>query len=1750
MEKIEPLPLKRVKTEEKKDKLSRKKKKIVVVEASELVDSEARDVAEAKIAATFEKPKGVTGFVRRLGNKIWTQNLMYEYYRQKEIAAARQKIIDTGNVYANETADSSYHQQAMQAISERFISEYDEAIHREAGEERVRLGEKTSEISEDDLGKEQEIKSQMRELITRYAQGILNDLSFVEEKNRIFSSLRGVKKEVINKGVLYADNLLEVAKQARHSIEQGERLEELDMDFEVIIGRAKTGVRTEAQFNSIDKIAEKIHNARLGKIHIGHFVNEATVASALSIAYSLGGKFIQSGARSRLLMWGSFGLTALLGSGIAGVRESKRIEEERRQHFREAAQGKKFNLAKQPRRKEMEQFRYETKEARDLIDALEGVLYISGEDGKKEIRELTQEEFEKALANLADIESRIKLSDRQKIDLVGYSDSRIVEQERLRLDIVRAKAKVDLRKALDKGTVKVPEFKKFDDFLNSLTETRINQLIGGDKGIERKNELFKKMKNKKSGIAALKGLVIGLGVGIAVQEAVHYAKPFVGGFFEGVAEAAEEVKGAVGGVIHYTPLEYLKHWWSGDLPKVGSNITHEVLLGNNHVQLPEGIDLIKSPDGSYNLTRGDEIISKNISFKADGTLTEEAKKTLMSQGILTSSSVQSIIKTFEEEVTLGPREFIDTQEGLTTKIKRVLWYDNDTPKPVFDKNELKLWWGGESGTGIDSNGNFVYNIKHMTADGSFHSNFSLDAQKLMKEGKLKVLLSLSQDTQNQVFEIPIDSQGNAIIDPASEVGKAFFKNIDGKAQFLGKFVEIGEVVPSVGDGIERVRILATGAGKGVEAITSIIPKTVIENITNTHFNIPSDYQVDPPPFIPIIGRKPLESPVRQTPQPVPTNPPLFPPSPLVPPLVAPPIPPFPIRGGGDIPSNPPGVPPVVSFPKPPEQEKPTPDIIPPPVSPIVPPIRGGVDFPNEIEKRPALVDPVEMGAALGYLYGGGTASYKRSKEKISLKLQESPGSRLDHFEEIENYTKSFSPEYRAKLEDLANQFGSMSDKNRVSLCIPVAGHQEGKNIYKSLKNYTYQTANTELYELVLLVNHPEKDKNGNKVQPDTTLDEIKRFQDEHPHINVKVAYTILPIEQAKIGVVRKLLNDSTLVRHHSRGKEVPDLLMVSNDADNEGVAPHYIENFIRKYDDNQEVDGLLGQLDWDPESYAKYPLVHVGTRLFQYLSIIGRRRTGRLASSGANFSFRSSIYAAIGGYASELEGGEDVELGRAIVNARGTRKSLGFAGANVSRVYTSSRRAVKALEQGLAPIEQWNQGFSAFDDEVRRFELDQGVDINYNDPTALAQLKKGFEQILNRTLNEYEAGEKLGKGHPFYRKAIGWLGVKYTVDSKGDISITDMTALIEGLKEYQEYGVSLRDMKSGKESGQQEFLSIKQKQEELRRTKQAEFIKQLEPKIQQFYANDTLTFATVRPIANRERLVSSSAQEIIGDYVRAQNVVITNKDMSKVYPALKRGEENLVIIKESPVDKMQELARQHKLPADVMDVESYLHEKGFSHPNVLTCQNRFTHNDQVLRVYEVGTTDLERYLRVGNNLSLSQALSIMIRVGEGLSSLHKAGVAHTDVALSNIILTQNDIKLGDLDGASIDATGKGHFSRSFSGGNRFIISPEMFQERPRFGKTVDVYQAGATLYRLVAGKWPYDLESQTKGLPPEERMEKYRKVHELGIIDFPPNIPAGLRTVIKKAMNPSPAARYQSMDEFVSDLIDIQREALSEAGKT
>ncbi len=1372
------------------------RKKIVFVEAGSIASEQARDVAEGRLTETAEKMKGFTGFFR----KIWHQNLAYEYRRQKEIKKVKKEISEKDNIFASETADRKAHEQTMGALVERFSGEYEELVHTE-------LGEKKPEIVE------AEIKKQVQDLVRSYAMGEIDEANFKEERKRILARLKGVdtghadvrlktleqdykdgkldkksykeqKKqieadfrkghvEVAEQGYQYADNLFEVAKEVRQAVEHGQKIEEIDLDFNVTVGKAKSGVRTEAQFNTVDRIIDKIHGKSWG------LINETTIA----IAYTALLQVPERLGRSKIAAWFTFGGSALLGGGIAGLREKKRVEEERRLHFREMAKGITFDTEKSPRRKEMEEYRYETREANDLADALENSLYIKKEGGARELRDLTQKELETVMAHLSEIESRISLSDRHRIDLISYSDTTRVAQEQLRLDLLRAQAKVDIRKILNKeakivkhgpefdykleGVIGAPDIKKYlesqemqdlkdreakqdklaywimgrrmekgfviediekhhgafteqgtheyakwdfirageildamdaseytdekllgkglnipagqslEDFLQSLKDTRIKNLLEGDKGIENKDRLFSKMRNNRAWKKAMWGVGIGLAVGAVAQEGAAFFT-----HQEGLVEGwVQGRKGEVpaGGEAHYTPLEALRRWWSQDYPHVAGGNLREVILDPNHkIFFPEGIDLrFNKFTDKFELLRGGKVLNSGIDFNEDGGLTDASKKALAEQGILIRDpQTTSVVTEKMVESRTGNRLLEEHKDYIldnSHRISRGPWLENDTPTP--DGNELKLM--GD----FQQDGTYRFSVDHMTPDGSKHAGLSPDVRALMAEGKLKILLSMSRGTQNQVFEVNIDSTGHAIINPNTELGKIFIGG-NGTPKFMAKFSEVAEVTGAKG-AAERVQIFATAVGEGLdtspETITNGVEK-VTEQFTSTRWDLPADWRMDPPFIIPLVGRKPLE--------------------------------------------------------------------------------------PAESKK-------LAERTATYYGYEGMLAR-ESYRERMSPKILENKNIDLsgDDSAMVKEYLDKQNQSYLKELTELLQ--GTKPMNNSVETVIAIPSYQEGSNLEKTLRNYA-KLKNRDGFEIVVLENHPrDKDR-------DNSAGVMEKIKKEYPDLQLTHLYKEYD-HKPFIGEVRKNLADAVLLRKQQAGIN-KSIAIVSNDADMEDISENYANDIADTFKKNRRLDALAGQWDFPPESFKQYPLFHATQRLWHYFTIAFRYNyLNSPELSGCNSAFRSGIYAAIGGYNEKSNLGEDLEMGWMIKEARGYDAGR-LTYLNRAWLITNPRRTINKMLSGDRFIEQ-HKDFHV-NEGVRKTSLEKILrekkDFSDEDFGKEVQSIYSFYDRMKKSKSGWIEDVYVDKS---FDRAMRFLGVTYTTRN-GEVVIGDMAKMKRGLENYQ-----------------------------------------------------------------------------------------------------------------------------------------------------------------------------------------------------------------------------------------------------------------------------------------------------------------------------------------------------------------------------
>jgi hypothetical protein len=793
--------------------------KLVIVDQSRDALDAARDRADHRLDSEVGEGSGFRRFI----NGIWKGNLAKDYYRNKYTEEARANIESANNVLLFEASDNASGR-ATESTIERFQSEYDELIHTEAGERR--------EVQDSDS----ELATGMKGLIQRYCNGELDDNTLPEERTRLLNAYRDTHgAEAIGRGIVVVDNLLEVAQAVAGAIEHGESLDNVIDKMQVISGEARSGVRTEANFNAVDRTIDRISKSKIGSI-----VGPNVVAAAVSITASA----LRVGSHSVVGAVMKPILPGIAAGAWAGLRENKRMKDERVQHSREMAQGKEFSLGAK-RREEMEQTRYESISAIDLTEHLRTIS--AGEKLDNDGNEALQA----ALDALAATETRVKLSDRRHIDLITFTNPAAVGDERMALDLARAEVKAALGARLTadvRQELGIDELASVNDILRAKSDTFL-ELIEGD--ISLKDESFKKIKNRHIAHAVAVGALSGLTIGLLSQEVMAAVDPTRVGLIEQMWHAHNTT---IGGVEHQTVLHGL---FAGNQAientgPSGDYVSH-AFGANSEMSVSNGNTIIDNGNGTFSLAdHGGHVTAENIAINQDGSLPQDSIDQLNKLGMVVND------KSFDTDVVtnhmqeVGVNDYMQDHIAETTHVARDLWYDNNTPD-VFDKNELRLNWGGNSGV---TDTGYQLHTSFMTPDGSYHDGQSVDWSEAAKSGNLKLAVSATVDTQTQVFMVDIGPDGNINI-PADSPAGHFFSLNGGNAEFHGAYAEVVQVTGVDSNGVDHIRPLATLVGdKNPGPIFESVPVTTIEH--HAVYDVIQNY-TEMAPFIPVESRSSMEA---------------------------------------------------------------------------------------------------------------------------------------------------------------------------------------------------------------------------------------------------------------------------------------------------------------------------------------------------------------------------------------------------------------------------------------------------------------------------------------------------------------------------------------------------------------------------------------------------------------------------------------------------------------------------------------------------------------------------------------------------------------------------------------------------------------------------------------------------------------------------------------------------------------------------
>ncbi len=180
---------------------------------------------------------------------------------------------------------------------------------------------------------------------------------------------------------------------------------------------------------------------------------------------------------------------------------------------------------------------------------------------------------------------------------------------------------------------------------------------------------------------------------------------------------------------------------------------------------------------------------------------------------------------------------------------------------------------------------------------------------------------------------------------------------------------------------------------------------------------------------------------------------------------------------------------------------------------------------------------------------------------------------------------------------------------------------------------------------------------------------------------------------------------------------------------------------------------------------------------------------------------------------------------------------------------------------------------------------------------------------------------------------------------------------------------------------------------------------------------------------------------------------------------------------------------------------------------------------------------LDRLLeKRGGRLAVQEAQPIMLSALEGLAFAHRKDFVHRDLKPQNILLDSSGVaKIADFGLAkNFDKAGLSGLTATgtFGGTPGFLPREQLINYR--FSRPVsDVWSLGATFYCMLTGQLPRDFP------PGRDPIEIILRGGIVPIRKRDPGIPRKLAEVIDRALEEKVNDRYQTADDFLSNLLTV-----------
>ena len=767
---------------------------------------------------------GLGARVKNAFTRMWKGNIFRGYYERKYQREAREKYTgieslkltnDDGTPMTSEQLNERAKSDARYALILRMGQDNDGYVSEMAGEWREKLDEQSEEY--------QMMTAALRDYVTKDENGkykIETVEAFNEEMDRIRASLYGIDAEkpdwqeewqAIKANVASLDNYQAIAMYVRAQVEHGESIDNVLKNFRMYDAESREGARTELYRTKMEAAIDRFQHSKIGQFIPPEWA--ATAAGALSWA---GGAIV----RSKLVQWGSFGLSAVAAGGLAGVKRSNQMKVDRTLASRDRAMGRMQGRgAELESESALQGTTYQMESSSDLISSI---------DQARQSGDIQQ--IKKAIDEVI---LRQVISDSRGIDLISYSNPESVEHERTQLLARELELEAAYIAAVRETN---PDF-DFSDYRSQVLNA-VNQIwetgnpadmnsIGDEVPAERLMEIrddilardraFNGMRRRQAFTTGLRTAATSVAFSAAFQEVVAFFNDNI----QGVGEAL-----------------------MGRNADAGSKTA---VLG-----LYDRITDLFGVNQTAGATAAEAIAGTTRRVNA-GHVDDELLKQWQDQGYDVHENYGIVDVT--ETKTVSATEAVQGN----AHIHRAGWFDNGTG--ISDRGELALH---------NSGGNYTYDILH---DYTSSNGISVSNQQMLQSaqnGNLRLMVSPTRGTQMNPFEVTGHLEGSRVVfdvEPNSPVAQMLNS---GSFHTAEVFDVSNNMVLATDVGTGTADSLTTTVTRGAEQVVSYDVTT--PGIAAPDTGVPTADIEAPMPFIFPLARYKSERPssyeqprTRQTP---------------------------------------------------------------------------------------------------------------------------------------------------------------------------------------------------------------------------------------------------------------------------------------------------------------------------------------------------------------------------------------------------------------------------------------------------------------------------------------------------------------------------------------------------------------------------------------------------------------------------------------------------------------------------------------------------------------------------------------------------------------------------------------------------------------------------------------------------------------------------------------------------------------------